>query len=445
MQVMAPETGKSPATVRRVVFLLALFYVPLVCQAYYNILMSTYFGKGYPKNTSLFRPEARFGDFTPLYLHGALFLRGGNPYTDENLHRVEVPPRLNDLPDAVKHVPIPQVYFPLANPLAAVFALLPYKAAFVVYLCIVIFGGIGALILQARWFIARHDRGLFLAMAVPFFLLCYPMIFMLDRGNWEGFVALLVWYYLLSYKKKAPLAWVLLGVVSVIKPQTALLGFLPLLDRDWRQGGKTVLLGAALGAVSLAVLPGPFWESLLGVPSAINWFYHTHLWEEYTIRFCHTLFGFMKGLSFQIGGPNVIASFKPLSSFLSIAVMGAVLSALWRAGASVSLERRALALVVMLVTLPHLSFDYTLVELLPVFFLILGNWLRGGEEGDFALLLLVCLILAPKQFGVGTHLFPYGPAYLINTPLLLALLYFSVKRVPAPTSLRVAGPVAAGV
>jgi hypothetical protein len=418
---------------RRWALLFALFYGPLALQGAYNAYEALYKGRGYPFSTPMFNPAERGGDFMPLYMHGLLFRRGGNPYTEKALYECGVPDLLADLPADVVHIRVPQIYFPLANALGWVLSFLPAHAALAVYIVFVFLGGAGALVCQALWFLPAERRAGFLAFSLPTLFCSYPFLFMLDRGNWEGFVFLLSWFYLLGYKRKAPWSWVFLSLAALIKPQAVLLGALPVLDRDWRHAAKAGVLSAVLGTILLAVLPGPVTETVRGMRSAVDWFFKAHLWPKYTVRFNHTIFGMVKGALFQLHGQELRHRFwEKLSHVLEAGLLTSGLSSLWRKRNGLSFERKALVPIVLLLSVPAISFDYTLVHLFPVFFLLVGA-MRITEnpiDGE-DLLPLFCLILAPKQIFLG-RVFPYTPSYLVNGLALPALMFRALRPGPAP-------------
>ena len=256
------------------------------------------------------------------------------------------------------------------------------------------------------------DRFAFLASTITLFSLSHPFLFMLDRGNWEGLLLPLCWFYVLLYKNKNKFSWIFLGVAVCIKPQTALLGVLPILQEDYVSPIKAILLSIMILSITLFLIPGPIIASLISLKAGICfWSMHS------SIRFNHTLSNIF---------PLLIRTHysTPLGFFSFLIGILALLS-LWKSRKKLNYTHQALALITMMITLVPISYDYTLIELFPIVALFIADALRSPEEGDrlAPMLLVLCLILSPKEefIGISPQL-PFGIGYIANAVLLLILL-----------------------
>ena len=422
---------------KKLVAVWGLFLGLIVLQAYYNLGSSTYLEKGYPQNTSMFTPAEKQADFYVTYLQGALLLKGGNPYTDVDLVSRRVPSGLLDLPAEVKRVVFRMIYFPLTAWVAAAIALLSPAAAVWIFSVLMPLGVIGVLFYQSRTSVERGDRAIFLWGTAPL-LLSHPFLFMLDRGNWEGLILLLCWSYVLLYRNGNKWAWVWLAVAASFKPHAALFGLLPLLDEDYQSLLKSAAATLAITVVSLWALPGGLVASLSGLREAVAAFTDFNAMSLSSIRFNHTLFNLLKGWGHQVGFVHLLKEeglahririLSRLSSTLSVGIAAAAIRRLWKTRKTRSYSDKVLAVVVMMIALVPINYDYALIELFPVFAFLVADLLKDSEsrDGRWTTLLLLTLVLAPKEYAEGTWTFPFGPGYMINGVLLLALLFRSVS------------------
>jgi len=274
---------------------------------------------------------------------------------------------------------------------------------------------------------AWKDSLFFLAAVAPIVFLSYPFIFMLDRGNMEGLLLVASWFFLLLYKEKKPLAWLILAVAANIKPQMAALGILPLLAQDYRFLAKTAGGGLLIFLGSLMILPGPLQASWLGMKAGVGWSL-AHLADRETIenelRFTHTLFSLIAAGACHIGHKEwLLPLVKPVKALSLMAGLSA-LGISWRRRQDTPFEFQALVAVGIMLFLPPFSADYTLVHLLPILCLLIGKALTTEPEATRRQKIAICLILlvlAPKQFFIGTTSFPYGLSF-INGLALAGLL-----------------------
>lgn len=415
---------------RRLAAVVFLFLALTLAQALYCLARSSYRQEGYPHNTPLFDPAQRLNDFFTEYPHGVLTLRGGNPYTDPDLFEHRVPAVLSDLPAKARRISVPQAYFPFAGIVLAGFASFSLAAAVRLFLCLVILGSIGLLVYQAAKEEQLGDGRLFLSFAVPLLLFSHPFLFMLDRGNLEGVVLLCTWAYLLLSKHRPDRAWPLLGIAMMIKPQAAALGLLPLLRRDHASLLKSALFAFFLGTLSLAALPGSFSDSVIGLQRGMDWALRDHMILHDRIRFNHTFFNLLKGLNLQFSAGLPAAAIAAASSLLSGGLGVWAVARLWSRRAHLPFEHMALGAVFIMITLPPVSFDYTLVQLLPIYFMLIAGMMgsRVPDARCLPLLLVLTLVLAPKEMFIESAWLPYGPGYIVNPLLLLTAFLIATGR-----------------
>lgn len=215
-------TDEDRCLVDFVTLLFSTIFVLSVCGYY---IAGAYLGKPYPYNTFLLNPANRLGDFFEM----VRLTREWNPYLGASR----------------------SAYPPFANLFMGAWAMLPDTWSVVVFNVaagIGFFALIRALAKPASMLVVL---GLFLALYVS----SYPVLFCIDRGNSEIYVALLVGVFLFFYNSPNRggrwMAVVALALAISLKIVPVVFCFLYFKDRRWRELGGVfwVALLASLGAL----------------------------------------------------------------------------------------------------------------------------------------------------------------------------------------------------
>lgn len=368
--------------------------------------------KAYPYNTFLFIPEARFTDFTIFYPRfaawdrtAAFFAHSGFPFF--------YPPPLLALSLALwKQAP---------DPLVA-------------YLCVVLGFAVAAgvrfvLGWPKLWLVA----GATLAGA-------YPLWFLLDRANLEGFVwmatVLGVWAFARSRFTWAAAA---LGLAAAMKIFPGALLLLFLARRKYRH------FGMAVGFVVLFTL-GSAWfvgpsisGALSGLAAASGYFRETQIlaYRAAEIGFEHSLFSCIKQAMHVFVQtpydmhqllPEVYLGYTPGAASAFCALYLVMIRKL-------PVLNQLFALTALSVTLPFISYDYTLVHLYIPFAALLASLTAERPALSFGhamAFLAPCAVLFAPLSWVLFHTIGCGGQ--IKTVALVALLGASLK-IPLRSSL----------
>ena len=273
-------------------------------------------------------------------------------------------------------------------------------------------------------------------------ILSYPLMFLLERGNMEGFVwavlAVGITAFVLRHHKTAGVMFALAASMKVFP------GLLLLLLFARKRYKELILSAAAFGVFTLIGLwtLGPSIPAAIGeVRTGLTKLSESHLtgyrYEE--IGYDHSLFSILKQVLFLSHGNN--PEDPALNSQIRAAALPYILLVLpvlpavyWFRIRKLPLLNQAIALIVLAVTIPYMSFEYTLNHVYFVwalFLLFLARDVATGRES----------IPWPAAAAMLTSLafvFARGPAGReagqLKTCALMVLLLIAVK-VPMRSSL----------
>ena len=195
-----------------------------------------YFGGEFPTSPKILGVHT-FSDFYEMWARA----RDPNPYL----------PNDGDLLPA-------SPYLPFAHVIALPLKLLPLGVATPVYLGLLVFG-----LLTLTWYTVRFLPQLTRARtAVVLVLFCGPVLMLVDRGNIEGVLILLIWgAILLAAADRWVWAAILLAAAIAMKGHPGLFLVLFLLERKFWQAALCVVLAAAMTYLPLLLMPGSIGDS----------------------------------------------------------------------------------------------------------------------------------------------------------------------------------------
>ena len=350
-----------------------------------------YLRRPFPLNTFLSNPVYRFSD-----LYQTLSVSGHpSPYLGSS-------------------APLPSSYLPLTHLLLKPFTWLPYFLALPLFL----FSTMAAIL----WLLARQllDLNLPLRLLVTgvIGLMNYPILFMLDRGNVESLVLLILAASALSARRGA-WKWsaVLIGAAAAMKGYPLLFVLVLVGGRRYRDATVAVVTAVALTLVSFMTFSGGLVENARAFINSLGAFFANNVGET----------GIQHGSSLS-GLATAVAQTLPAMSWLHEMVAPISLGVLLIGTAAVVSGRLVLwqsyAVVAGLTVLvPTVSFDYRLVLLMVPLLVMLRE--PGGSLRRTSLV-LIGLVFVPKGLPI-----LYGQVSLgvMVNPLLLLVLVLGLSTV----------------
>jgi len=358
---------------------------------YHFLLVAVFHLHGYPYSTFLLWPEDRFNDFFVIFNAAAT----AHPYLFEG-----------------------NVYFPFTYLLMAGLTLLPPPAAF----CGLIGLFTAGILVQVRAALVSLARpeGWFWTAVI---LLSYPYLFVVDRGNVEIFVFLALALFLGAYAREHHyMGGLWLAMATAMKGYPGVFYLLFLKKRKWGALAASLALVVVLNLAGAVLATGGLGETATGLARRLKDFDQGYIGQVRGIQHGASLFGVLElGLRPLVSRSDPGAAAPWIRLFragypaLALCLFGLVAWFILRRNAP--LWKQVLILVVCMILLPQVSFDYKLVHLYFPLLLFLRCDLRSPRDAFHAA--LFGLLLIPKDYGLLME--DVSSAVVLN-PLLLLLL-----------------------
>jgi hypothetical protein len=283
-----------------------------------------------------------------------------------------------------------------------------------------------------------HNRGLMFSRALLFAtgvgLTSYPLTFVLQRGNSEVFIGILVIFGVWSfYRGHYMLAAICFGFATALKLYPFIFFALFLPRRLYREifAGAVTAVGATFIALRL-LSPHPLyalhWD--LAQLGSFGTDFESYPWW---LGYDHSFFGLIKlfTLPWHL---SLAAVVRPYTWFMAACCLVLYFRRIWK----LPLINQVLALSVLAVSITPFSFDYTLISLYPAFAILCSMTVGAPDEQQRKLLpyfLLFALILTPQ-----TYLIVRGSAFgaQLRSICLLIMLILAVAK-PLTQEVRASG------
>jgi hypothetical protein len=377
----------------------------------------------YPFNSLLYDPDIRFFDITIFDMRFWSFLRSGDFFGPLSA--------------------------PYAYPAPAVFATLPFYMvsdnAVVPFLVFMLTAIWVATFLV--WLHVRGNPGLYTAVTCVLLLTAatsYPFYMLMDRGNIEGLIWVLLALGLASFTaERFWLAALLIGAAASMKPFPGVLLLLLLARRKYREfilGGVTfvVLNLAAMHALSGSVVGT--WEKLAAGFGgfADHWVY---AYRSHEIGVDHSLFSILKQVvHLKQKYPVLDRTMESIHLYYFALVYGSFAAGYLLYFRRLPVLNQLFLFVIASTLFPYVAYDYTLVQVyIPwtAFLLYLCTDIASGRasltQAQALRILLPCAVIFTPQ----TYLIiakGIGCGGQVKALALMALMHAAIT-IPMPSSL----------
>ena len=260
----------------------------------------------------------------------------------------------------------------------------------------------------------------------------FPLFFLLDRANIEGAVWIVASFGVAAYwNQRFRAAAVLLGLAAAMKIFPALLLLLFLRNRRYSYFALSLVSAALFTVVSLSVA-GPSPAIVFGRLAMGLAYFKQHVILEYygyLAGFEHSFFSLFKQmLHLVLRGATLHSALQSLYlPYLAVAAAGC-LALWWGKIRHLPVLNQLFALVILSITLPFVSFDYTLVHLYIPFVALLVPLSSGRLQLNLSearsFLLPCAVIFAPLTW---LHYGVVGFGAQVKTLALLLVLRAALK------------------
>lgn len=395
-------------SVRRVYFFSGFVLIGLGAAVLFHATMAA-LGSAFPWTTFLFRPEDRFNDWHNSVAAAATL----DPYY------------------AVTRAV--SAYFPFAYDVLRIGVGWTRNVSTSIYLSISL-----ALLSLATWtalyFMGGaqrwqgHRPWKVYLLALAGCVGCYPVLFALDRGNLDVWIACLCAIYVASlrandHRMDAAGAISLALAIALKAYPLAFLG-LAVAQRKYRVVAWALLGSVLLSLLGLTALSGGIVHTLHGLQSGLAKYREVYVIGANSLFASSDPYNAIRTVeAFRGASAAVIASKSVglLKIYQPVAFVFAMLAAVYIVFSEAPYWLRVMATCLVAILFPNVANDYKLSLLLPGLFALLFSR-PGVEAGDRlrqkAALFVVCLLLVPKSYFFINGL---GVANIVNATLLSGL------------------------
>ncbi|MDP3713055.1 MAG: glycosyltransferase family 87 protein [Mycobacteriales bacterium] len=365
--------------------------------AFVHYMAGAYLQKGYPYSTPFYRPDDRFP--------GAAESAGAGRHLFGDFYQMWSITKLDSPYDSADPLRASN-YPPLVHFVLRPFTWLPYDVAAAVFL-----GLLAAAMVAIAYAVLPGQGSARVLAAVVLGALTYPFLFLVDRGNVDGFALVFVASALLLRQRWWFQRPVLLALAAAIKVYPAVYGALFIRDRQWRELAVWVATGAVVTVTALSVFEnGPVEEALLFIDSLKSFAAQTGGTSSHFVQHTASLISMTNGYVGLGVLPDEARYVAAALSLAFAALLGAfivfVRMKLWQA---------SFLLATMATVCMSASYDYRLCFfIVPLLLLI-----RDESEVQWparAFTVLFALVLVPKSLPIVYNDVSVGP--FINPPLI---------------------------
>ena len=357
----------------KLVLLAILLTIGFVAAVIVNYYRGYYLYQPYPYNTFLFEIDDKFEDFSVVV--GETI--GMNPY--ENFLSGQYPFTLL----------VGSIFSSFSNDIG--YLLFVVIFAFVYY----IFG---------YQFLRLEKKPLGLLLTIIITTLSYPLLFSLDRGNFELLVFAFLLIFLYYYNKGKYLeSAIFLAMASALKIYPAIFLLLFIKDKKYKEILITIGTIAGLTLASLLFFKGGIWKNLQYLLNfsniSNNWVFNSFLSidKDTLVQRGVSLLTFIKIIVHQMDIPlPVFISQNFLSLYYILVAIIFLPIAYYVVFVEKVLWKNVTLLTISMLLLPTLSADYKLMHLyLPLFLFINA---REINRMDIVYLISFAILLIPKNY-----------------------------------------------
>ena len=225
-------------------------------------------------------------------------------------------------------------------------------------------------------------------------LFSYPFLFEFDRANVEYIVmSFLLIFFILYKKEKYTLASLALAVPICMKLYPALFAILLLKRKKYKEFLLCTVLSLSLMLCSFVIIGG----NINNLPIAIKNF--SFFTEKFAIEgdglpYNHTIWTMINYFNINFGS-YTIKDFG--NNYISIYTQMVIISAIIIIAYLLIIEKEEWKIItiltIMMITFPHVSFDYTLIHLyIPLIYFIISNVKNRWEEIVYAILFSISIL-----------------------------------------------------
>ncbi|MCL5261197.1 MAG: glycosyltransferase 87 family protein [Gammaproteobacteria bacterium] len=236
--------------------------------------------------------------------------------------------------------------------------------------------------------------------------LSYPILFCLDRGNLENLLFVFISLFLISFQnKKYYLSAILLAIAIGMKMYPIVFIVLFVKEKKYFELVVCLVFSALLSFFALFLLRGGMLENISSYLQSLHQFKQHYVLTLEGMRYSASIFSVIKTflliileIKHKVNSESLYSyalSVLPYYNVVAVTIFGLV--ALYIIKCEEVFWKNALLLLLTMILLPQVSYDYKLIYLLLPFFLFL-NRQYFNKKYDLIYLFLFALLFIPKNY-----------------------------------------------
>lgn len=356
---------------QKVTLLAAIVLVGFSVTVIFHYIMGFYLHLDYPADTFLCNPKLAFNDFTSTMLK----IKNFAPY-----HHYD---------SWVNYFPLAYIlWFPFSFIKNRLIGYLIFATGFMAFLTSMNVKFLSTKNLSKM----ANFRNIFIMT-----LLSYPVLYILDRGNFDMFLLILFAGFIYAFKsKKYFLSAVLIGIENAIKPFPALFLILFLFKRKYKELFLSLIISALLIVGGFMLLNGRFFDQISVY--IINLAKFKKLWVDTdngaALIDSSSLFAGLKFLLCYSGKVISVQTLERFYSCISFIITSAVIFFVYREKVY---WKKVTLLTLQMLLMPYIIIDYKLIFLYVPIWLFLNSEEKTAFDAAYAVLFGL-LLFSKKMF-----------------------------------------------
>jgi hypothetical protein len=399
---------------KRISTLILMVLAGFCFAVFYHYILGVYLGMGYPHNTFLFVPTDRFSDFSRVL------------QANEDLNPYFGPNRM--------------LQYPLLNFLGFVFSLMPLAYAILIFISIVT----GFMTIASLYSLKINGQPTNWTSVFILSLLTFPFLSDIDRGNFDGFIFILLTLFMLFFtQKKFISSAIFLSFAIAMKPFPAVFLLLFVAEKRFKEAIITVVSTVLVSLVPLLFFQGGLLANLSAAlsisrfPDAIG---SSGYFESNNFVFhSMSIFTMFKVYFIETGMIDNVDMAAFSSIYVKVVILVFIPIGLYVIFLEKELWRQVAILSVVMVIFPQISGNYRLLYMFVPLFLFLMK--ETTSSSDYFYVVLFELLLIPKNYYFFPHTMTDG-GYLdfsISYPVNFFIMVFMLLAIILAGILKITG------
>ena len=270
--------------------------------------------------------------------------------------------------------------------------------------------------------ICNHHNHLGYSLLVVLF--CYPVGFLIMRGNIDMMLFPMFLLFIFLWDKKSKMSYIPLGILMAYKPQFLIFSSLYFIDTNYGQIIKSLVIAMILTFISMLAIQGDLSEQLANIVKQNIDVKEIYGINNLGVRYGHSFLNLYKLILMFLGVPGNTALVIRNYEIFTLSISFFIIVYLWLYRHRFEDYQKALIVSILMCAVPYFSYDFKLIIILPLIVLY-SPYIPKGTY-----ILLVVLML-PKNFyfySISEFSHPLLPiGSFINPAILLILLIFLLR------------------